>query len=360
VSPAQGLSFSFSTVAAWLERVDPGTHRRIKGLRLVSAYGVAWMLGALPGLAPGLHGRAAIPVLAAGIALWASVSEGRIKRADSSRDLLILVAAGMVGAVLMILLGSLLTGPDLPGPEAALLIGAFAVGYMRRYGVLGAGIGSQVFMGQLYAFTAGMKPDALPVVAIAGLVAMVAAVVPRVLSGPAEHPALAREEPVPAGLTPNGVAVRMGLQGAASALVIVLLTKAVRLEESAWAITACTYVIAGSRASTLLRVRRRILGTAVGVPLGLALLPVATDMPVLVFAAAALAMVIYAMALPERYDIACGAYAFALIITLFATGQASSIGLLLSRGWETLIGGALGLLAALAFMPRREAAPHER
>ena len=76
--------------------------------------------------------------------------------------------------------------------------------------------------------------------------------------------------------------------------------------------------------------------------------------------AAALAMVIYAMALPERYDIACGAYAFALIITLFATGQASSIGLLLSRGWETLIGGALGLLAALAFMPRREAAPHER
>ena len=94
-----------------------------------------------------------------------------------------------------------------------------------------------------------------------------------------------------------------------------------------------------------------------GVPLGLALLPVATDLPVLVFAAAAVAMVIYAMALPERYDIACGAYAFALIITLYATGQASSIGLLLSRGWETLIGGALGLLAALAFMPRREAVP---
>jgi hypothetical protein len=351
---ARGTLSAFSRFTDWLDRVDPGTHRRIKGLRLVSAYAVAWLLGSLPGLAPDLPGRGAIPVLAAGIALWASVSEGRIRRADSARDLVILVAAGMVGAVLIVSLGPLLTGPGLPGPEAALLIGAFAVGYMHRYGVLGAGIGSQIFMGQLYAFTAGIKLDALPVVAIAGLVAMVAAVVPRVLSGPAEHPALAQDEPPPAGLTPASVALRMGLQGAVAALVIVILTNAVRLEESAWAITACTYVIAGSRASTLLRVRRRILGTAVGVPLGLALIPVATDLPVLVLAAAALAMVIYAMALPERYDIACGAYAFALIISLFATGQTSSFALLLSRGWETLIGGALGLLAALAFMPWRE------
>ena len=30
----------------WLVHVDPGTHRRIKGLRLVTAYGIAAMLGA--------------------------------------------------------------------------------------------------------------------------------------------------------------------------------------------------------------------------------------------------------------------------------------------------------------------------
>jgi hypothetical protein len=31
----------------WLDRVDPGTHRRVKGLRLVTAYGIAEALGAL-------------------------------------------------------------------------------------------------------------------------------------------------------------------------------------------------------------------------------------------------------------------------------------------------------------------------
>jgi hypothetical protein len=37
------------TFRAWLERVDPGTHPRIKGLRLVTAYGIAWMMGTLEG-----------------------------------------------------------------------------------------------------------------------------------------------------------------------------------------------------------------------------------------------------------------------------------------------------------------------
>ncbi len=65
----------------------------------------------------------------------------------------------------------------------------------------------------------------------------------------------------------------MGLQAAAAALVIVALNDAVGLEESAWAITACAYVVANSTAATLERVRRRILGTAIGVPLGLVCLP---------------------------------------------------------------------------------------
>jgi len=61
---------------------------------------------------------------------------------------------------------------------------------------------------------------------------------------------------------------------------------------------------------------RRIVGTAIGVPLGLACLPFALHLPFLICIAAAVAMVVYAMALPERYDIACGAYAFALIVTM--------------------------------------------
>jgi hypothetical protein len=64
----------------------------------------------------------------------------------------------------------------------------------------------------------------------------------------------------------------------------------------------------------------------------------------------------YAMALPERYDIACGAYAFALIVTLPAQGESSVI-MLVSRAWETLIGGALGLATAMFIFPLRARQP---
>src|SRR5271163_2685002 len=62
--------------AAWLERIAPGTHRRIKGLRLVAAYGIAAMLGTMLAGSYGLSSGALLGYLAAGFALWASVSEG--------------------------------------------------------------------------------------------------------------------------------------------------------------------------------------------------------------------------------------------------------------------------------------------
>ncbi len=142
----------------------------------------------------------------------------------------------------------------------------------------------------------------------------------------------------------------MGLQAALAALVIVGLNAMVGLEESAWAITACTYVVAGTAAGTIDRIRRRIFGTLIGVPLGLLFLPLAKTSPLLGWTAASGAMVIYAMALPERYDVACGAYAFTLIVTLAVSGE-HSIFLLASRAWETLLGGALGMSAAMAIFP---------
>ena len=144
----------------------------------------------------------------------------------------------------------------------------------------------------------------------------------------------------------------MGLQAGMGVLLIVTLNALVGLVQSAWAITACTYVIAGSSAGTIDRVRRRIIGTLVGVPVGLALLPLTATAPVVVWAAAALAMVIYAMALPERYDIACGAFAFTLIVTLALAGE-HSVPVLAARAWETLLGGALGLAAATLLFPLR-------
>ena len=79
----------------------------------------------------------------------------------------------------------------------------------------------------------------------------------------------------------------MGLQAALGGLVIVVLNDAIGLDQSAWAITACTYVVAGSTAGTIDRVRRRIIGTVIGVPLGIACLPLALQAPLLVWMAAA-------------------------------------------------------------------------
>lgn len=343
---------------AWLERIDPGTHRRIKGLRLVTAYGIAAMLGTLHDLSHGLSNGAQVSSLAGGFALWASVSEARSSRLDSSRDLALLVAAAVGGATMMVLLAPLLNGPGRPGAELTLAVGAFLVGYLKRFGVLGGGIGSQIYIGQLLAYGAGITASDLPAIAIAGLIAAVASIVPRLLSGPAEHPASAPAAPDATATVSGRVspALIMGLQAAIAAVVIVLLNDTFGLEESAWAITACTYVVASSFSATIERIRRRIIGTAIGVPLGLACLPIAMHAPLLVWLAAAIAMIIYAMALPERYDIACGAFAFTLIVTLAAGGE-HSVPLLAARTWETLIGGVFGLTTALLLLPLRNPRP---
>jgi hypothetical protein len=325
----------------WLELVDPGTHRRIKGLRLVTAYAIASMAGSLPQLAAGLPDADVLGTVAADFALWASVSEGQSTRAASSRDLVLLVLAAALGALAVAWLAGPLSALGRGGAELTLVSGAFCVGYLRRFGILGTGLGSQLYIGQLVAYEAALRPRDTGLILLAGVVAAVASVVPRVLSGPAEHPALA-----PSVAAPPSPWLRMGLQTAIAALVIVLLNGSFGLVKSSWAITACTYVIASTTSATIDRVRRRLIGTAIGVPLGIVCLPLAAHAAPLVWLAAALAMVIYAMALPERYDIACGAFAFALIVTLAASGD-TALSTLISRGWETLLGGALGLAMAL-------------
>ena len=338
------------TMAAWLNRVDPGTHRRIKGLRLVTAYGLAAMLGTMPDIATGLPDSAALSPLAGGFALWGSVSEARTTRAESSRDLVLLSIAAAFGAAVFTLLAPMLRQVSHVGPEMMLGTGAFCVGYLRRFGITGTGVGSQIYIGQLLAYGSNLQQSDLPLIAVAAALAAVASVIPRVLSGPAEQPPPIT--PLPDRVGRVGPELAMGLQAAVGALFIVVLNALVGLAESAWAITACTYVVASSTAGTFDRVRRRIVGTMIGVPIGLAFLPLTTAAPLLVWTAAALAMVIYAMALPERYDIACGAFAFTLIVTLAVSGE-HSILLLAARSWETLLGGAVGLAAATMLLPLR-------
>jgi Fusaric acid resistance protein-like len=340
-----------NTVTRWLEQIDPGSHRRIKGLRLVTAYGIAALLGTQQQISGGLPAGQFLSSLAGGFALWASVSEGESTRGKSSRDLLLLCAAAAFGALSMIMLHPFLSGPGRPGSELTLVAGAYLVGYLKRYGVLGAGIGSQIYIGQLLAFSADLKPGDEPTVGVAGVIAALGAIVPRVLSGPAERPVPFTALP-PSDPGRPSTSVAMGVQAALAAIIIVAINRIVALEESAWAITACTYVIAGSASGTIERVRRRMVGTLIGVPLGVACLPLALHLPILLWMAAAAAMVVYAIALPERYDVACAAFAFALMVTLAASGVHSSR-LLVARIWETLIGCGLGLAAASLVFPLR-------
>jgi Fusaric acid resistance protein-like len=346
---------ALTRVGQWLDRIDTGVHRRIKGLRLVTAYGIAAMLGAMPEISSAVPHSSSLSSIAAGFALWASVSEGQSTRIKSSRDLLVLNGAAVLGAVIMIGLAPILTGPGRPGPELVLVSGAFLVGNLKRFGILGGGIGSQIFIGQLLTYGARLTSADFGMVVVAGVIGALACIVPRVLSGPAELPALTPALGVPYsgphGLSPE---LRMGLQASLAALVIVALKVEIHLLESAWAITAATYVVAGSASGTIDRVRRRIIGTMLGVPLALACLPLVGHAPLILWAMAALAMVVYAMALPDRYDIACGAYAFTLLVTLALTGE-HSLPLLLARAWETVIGGLLGLLAALFIFPLKRA-----
>lgn len=348
---------AFIKVGQWLDRIDPGVHRRIKGLRLVTAYGIAAMLGTMPEISRAVPNASSLSSIAAGFSLWASVSEGQATRIKSSRDLLALNGAAVVGAVIMIGLAPILTGAGRPGPELVLVSGAFLVGYLKRFGILGGGIGSQIYIGQLLAYGARLTSANFGMVVVAGVIGALACIVPRVLSGPAELPALTPALGVPnserRGLSPE---LRMGVQASLAALVIVALNEKIHLVESAWAITAATYVIAGSASGTIDRVRRRIIGTMLGVPLALACLPLVVHAPLIIWMMAALAMVVYAMALPNRYDIACGAYAFTLLVTLALTGE-HSLPLLFARAWETVIGGVLGLLAAIFLFPLKRAGP---
>lgn len=354
----RGILRPVAAVGHWLDRVDPGMHRRIKGLRLVTAYGIAAALGTLQDITRSVPSSISLGYLAGSFALWASVSEGKTTRAESSRDLVLLSFAAALGAGLFVAFSQPFEVAGRAGPELILVTGAFLVGYLKRFGILGAGVGSQIYIGELLAYGARLTTNDLWAIAIAALIAALASVVPRVLSGPAERPVVtaalaAGPAPAPGRCSPEFF---MGLQAAIGALVIVALNSLIGLQESAWAITACTYVVAGSATGTIQRVRRRILGTLIGVPIGLACLPVAEHAPLLIWAAAALAMIIYAMALPERYDIACAAFAFTLIVTLAASGV-HSVSLLAARAWETLLGGSLGLVAAMIIFPLRSSSP---
>jgi hypothetical protein len=106
------------------------------------------------------------------------VSEGCATRVESTQDLLLLCAAAVVGATSFIVLAPLFLYLGRSGPELTLATGAFLVGYLRRFGLTGAGVGSQIYIGQLLAYGAGLRFVDLKMVIGAGVLAGLASVVP--------------------------------------------------------------------------------------------------------------------------------------------------------------------------------------
>jgi hypothetical protein len=160
-----------------------GTNRAAKGLRIVVAYLLATCIAELWRTIGFPAYRGPIAACAAGFALWACVSESGGTRRESCVDLAILCAAAATGAAGF----AVLSMPSPPasthvGAEWILITGAFLVGYLKGFGILGAAIGSQIFIGQLLAYGAKAGPADLASIGCAGLIATVAAVVPRLLA----------------------------------------------------------------------------------------------------------------------------------------------------------------------------------
>ena len=157
----------------------------------------------------------------------------------------------MVGAVSYCLLSPLLGQHEWISGESVLITGAFLVAYLKCFGTLGGGIGSQVYIGQLLAFGFDAGPGEVGLVGVAGLIAIVASILPRWLVYRSQR-AYVTEPAVSVSPPPDReTALLSGIQTAVAATVVVALNNVFVLTESAWAITACVYVITATAQGTL-------------------------------------------------------------------------------------------------------------
>jgi uncharacterized membrane protein YccC len=157
---------------------------------------------------------------------------------------------------------------------------------------------------------------------------------------------------VPASSSVMLPTTRVAFQAGLSALTIIALNSVFAMNHMLWALAASTYVISSSVADTWSRGIRRIVGTAVGVAVGLCVALFFAQVAPVVWVLAALAMIVYSVWLPLRYDVACGAYAFALVVTLAEAGN-SSWGAASARGLDTVVGAAIGMVFSALVLPVR-------
>lgn len=85
-------------------------------------------------------------------------SEARTTRYESSRDLVVLCLAAAFGALAFAWFEPLFRQWERGGAELVLVTGAFLAGYLKRFGLIGAGVGSQLYIGQLLAYGMELEP----------------------------------------------------------------------------------------------------------------------------------------------------------------------------------------------------------
>ncbi|MFC8564750.1 FUSC family protein [Streptomyces sp. NPDC057245] len=225
--------------------------------------------------------------------------------------------------------------------------------YARRWGPRGHSLGVFAFMTFFIAQFLHATPDRLPGMYAAVLLSVTAAATVRFGLWCYE-----RRRPAPAGLAPPAgtglarVTTRQAVQATAGAGFALVVGQLVSGERWYWAVGATWWVFVNttSRGETLVRGFRRVLGTAVGIGLGLLVaVPLAgSAVPTAVLAAACVFGIFYTAAVSYTWMMLCVTLLAELLYGLL---DVLGPGLLALRLAETGVGALGAALAVLLVLP---------
>ncbi|MER6917204.1 FUSC family protein [Streptomyces sp. NPDC000594] len=240
-----------------------------------------------------------------------------------------------------------------PARDLAFLIVVFGGVYARRWGPRGHALGIFAFMNFFVIQFLHAVPAQLPEIGAAVLLALLAAGATRFLLWPIER----RTPPAPAppALPGTGLArssTRQAFQATAASVVALALGQLLSEDRWYWAIGTAWWVFVNttSRGETLVRGFRRVLGTVVGIAVGLLIaLPLqGAPLPTAALAAVCVFGIFYTAAVSYSWMM--------LAVTVLASSLYGILGvldpdLLALRLAETGVGALCAALAALLVLP---------
>ncbi len=321
---------------------DPGLVRLRIALRAVIGVGLAVAVAELCGLslAASITGG-----LAALLALF-TVMDASVRAQTVTTALL--PAAGFP----VLALATTLHGLDLVR-DAAFIAVVFCGVYARRWGPRGHALGIFAFMNFFITQFLHAVPAQLPELYGAVALALVAAAVVRFVLWPIER----RTPPpaVPAGLPGTGLArptTRQAFQAAAACTVALAVGQLVSDERWYWAVGTAWWIFVNtaSRGETLVRGFRRVLGTVIGIVVGLLVaVPLqGAPLPTAVLVALCVFGIFYTAPVSYSWMMLAVTVMAGLLYGLLGVLDA---GLLVLRLAETAVGAVCASLAVVIVLP---------